>query len=125
MISLRTIVPVALCVALVACTTDADRTKQAELRGKVVAEKWCSECHRVSVDQPSGARAGHMLPQSVGAPSFMAVADMPNVDHAYLEGLSSEFFNPMPAFRLAPQDHEDVIAYILSLKGQLGDQAPR
>jgi hypothetical protein len=60
-----------------------------------------------------------MLPQSVGAPSFMAIADMPNVDRTYLNGLSSEFFNPMPAFRLAPQDHEDVITYILSLKGQL------
>lgn len=49
----------------------------------------------------------------------MEVAENPHADRAYLRGLASEFYFPMPAFHLKDADQEDVISYILSLKGQL------
>jgi len=49
----------------------------------------------------------------------MEIAEYPNVDRAYLRGLASEFYFPMPAFHLKETDQEDVISYILSLRGQI------
>jgi mono/diheme cytochrome c family protein len=84
--------------------------------GRQVAMEWCSECHRISSDQPSGARPGHVLPPPVEAPSFMAVAERPYADRQYLAEFVSELHLPMPTFRLSPQEKEDVIAFILSLR---------
>jgi hypothetical protein len=45
--------------------------------GKQIAADWCSECHRIAPDQPSGMRRGHVLPPPVEAPSFMQIAEKP------------------------------------------------
>ena len=98
--------------AVASCTlfqTEADR-------GRYVAEKWCSECHRVAPDQPSGVRVGHVLPPSVEAPSFMAIAGLPDTTADSLAHFIDELHLPMPTFRLSEDERRQVIAYILSLK---------
>ena len=118
MASYRSLIPLAVCLALCACSSPEEQHREAVVRGHAIAEKWCSECHRISTDQPSGSRAGHILPPPVNAPSFMEVAERPNIDRDYLNGLAHEFYTPMPTFRLPKNEQEDVMTYILSLKGQ-------
>ena len=84
--------------------------------GHDIAEQWCSECHRVAPDDPSGMRPGHILPPQVVAPSFMDIAARPEVDDAWLHRFTSDIHLPMPIFRLDDHEREFVIAYILSLK---------
>lgn len=85
-------------------------------RGEYVAVKWCSECHRVGPDQPSGMRPGHVLPPLVQGPSFMEIAARPAMTAAWLDGFMSEPHLPMPAYRLREDERRTLIAYILSLK---------
>lgn len=87
-----------------------------ERQGREIADRWCSECHRVSSDQPSGSRPGHILPPPMHAPSFMEVANRPGVDAASLRRFMTELHLPMPTFRLSETEREQVIRYILSLK---------
>ena len=102
-----------LCL-LVACGTPG----RDVARGRAVAERWCAECHRVAVDQPSGSRAGHIVPPPLEAPSFMEVAAHPEVDASYLRSFMTELHLPMPTYRLDNTEREAVIDYILSLKPQ-------
>ena len=88
-------------------------------RGRYVAERWCSECHRVAPDQPSGMRAGHVLPPPVNAPSFMAIAARPGTTRASLARFIGELHLPMPTYRLSETERREVIAYILSLKADV------
>src|SRR5579863_6082919 len=85
-------------------------------RGQYVATKWCSECHRIAPDQPSGMRPGHILEPSVGAPSFMDIAARPGVSATSLDHFLSDVHLPMPTYRLSEDERRTVIAYILSLK---------
>jgi mono/diheme cytochrome c family protein len=85
-------------------------------RGRAVADRWCTECHRIAADQPSGSRAGHILPPPVDAPSFMAIAARPGIDAASLRHFMADFHLPMPTYQLSAAEQESVIAYILSLK---------
>jgi mono/diheme cytochrome c family protein len=102
-------------IGLAACAEDGGSSAAAR-RGREVADRWCSECHRVVPDQPSGAWPGHTLPPPVNAPSFMAVAARPYADAHYLASFLSELHLPMPTFRLSPAEKADVVAYILALK---------
>ena len=119
MIQFRTSMPIAVLLALSACSSPEQQNRESVVRGHAIAEKWCSECHRIARDQPSGSRAGHILPPPVQAPSFMEIADRQTVDRRYLFELAHEFYTPMPTFRLPDNEQADVMAYILSLKGQL------
>jgi mono/diheme cytochrome c family protein len=85
-------------------------------RGHELAEHWCSECHRVSPSDPTGTRAGHVLPPQVAAPDFAAVARKPYADRAYLERFTGELHLPMPIYRLSEAERRDIVAYILTLK---------
>ena len=84
--------------------------------GHALAERWCSECHRVSPSDSSGMRAGHIMPPPVAAPDFAVVARRPGVDAAGLERFTGELHLPMPIYRLSPAERQDIVAYILTLK---------
>ena len=118
MVRARMLVLWAVWVALSGCQSDHERLAEASATGKATDKLWCSECHRVSPDQPSGARAGHTLPPPVIAPSFMAVANRPGIDADQLREFVSTLHLPMPTFRLSPAEQEDVITYILTLREQ-------
>jgi mono/diheme cytochrome c family protein len=107
-----------ICAILVALALDGCALFQTEAeRGEYVAVKWCSECHRVGPDQPSGMRPGHVLPPPVAAPSFMTVAARPEVTAAWLDRFMREPHLPMPAYRLRDDERQTLITYMLSLKG--------
>ena len=102
-------------ISVIGCAlfqTDSDR-------GRYVAEKWCSECHRVAPDQPSGMRAGHILPPPITAPSFMAIAARADTTADSLARFIGELHLPMPTYRLSETERREVIAYILSLKSEV------
>lgn len=86
------------------------------IRGREVADSWCAECHRVSPDQPTGTRRGHVLPPPLTAPSFMTIAEQPGADAAQLRDFMADLHLPMPTYRLSIAEKEDVIAYILTLR---------
>lgn len=114
---LRASLLAAACVlAAVAGCTGAPQTAGDPGKGHALAEHWCSECHRVSPTDPSGARAGHILPPQVEAPDFAAVANRAGADRAYLERFTGELHLPMPIYRLTDSERQDIVAYILTLK---------
>jgi mono/diheme cytochrome c family protein len=85
-------------------------------RGRKVADTWCSECHRVAPDEPSGARPGHTMGPPVVAPSFMDVAARPYTTADSLDHFLADLHLPMPTYRLSDGERREVIAYILSLR---------
>ena len=112
----RASLPVALCALLgLAGCTGGERLGGDPVQGHALAEHWCSECHRVAPTDPSGARAGHILPPAVEAPDFAAVARRPYADRAYLERFAGELHLPMPIYRLSESERQDIVAYILTL----------
>jgi len=111
-------ITLALCLPLAACMMPDRAGSDSVRRGHAVARQSCSGCHQVARDQSPPALAPGR-PAWSRAPSFMEIAEYPNVDRAYLRGLASEFYFPMPAFHLKETDQEDVISYILSLRGQI------
>jgi mono/diheme cytochrome c family protein len=104
-----------LALAIVGCAS-ADRGSGEPPRGHALAERWCSECHHVSPQDPTGMRAGHVLAPSVTAPDFAQIAQRPYADEAYLERFMGELHLPMPIYRLSQSERSDLVAYILSLK---------
>jgi mono/diheme cytochrome c family protein len=110
---------VATALATVGCQTVESPAK----RGHKIAEQWCAECHRVSPDDPSGARAGHILPSSMPGPAFMTISKQPGTDARSLRHFMDELHLPMPIYRFRPNEQDDIISYILSLKTEAGTPA--
>ncbi|MFZ5691943.1 MAG: c-type cytochrome [Pseudomonadota bacterium] len=73
-----------------------------------LAEAWCSECHAV---QPE--RAGGLL----RAPSFADVAKRPGTTPLSLNVFLRSNHDNMPNLILKRDEADDIVAYILSLKG--------
>jgi mono/diheme cytochrome c family protein len=106
------LLPVAAVALLGACSMfQSDASK-----GRTIADQWCAECHRVAADQPSGSRAGHILPPPVEAPNFMSIAARAEVDADELRHFMAELHLPMPTYRLSADEQDSLIRYILSLR---------
>lgn len=115
--------PYLLAAAAIAVAASACRSVESPVeRGQQIAEQWCTECHRVSPNDPSGARPGHILPPSMPGPTFMTIADRPGTDAQALRHFMNELHLPMPTYRFRPAEQDDIIAYILSLKAPAGRQ---
>jgi mono/diheme cytochrome c family protein len=71
------------------------------------AEMWCSGCHPVALRV---ARTGGI------APDFGTIADRPETNAQTLKAFLDSSHQLMPNFRLTPEEANDVIAYILSLR---------
>ena len=77
-------------------------------RGERFAEHWCSACHGVKPSQGS---------PKPGAPSFSQLAADPSVSAASLRDfLMTTPHMAMPKLKLRPQDMDNVVGYILSLR---------
>jgi mono/diheme cytochrome c family protein len=79
-------------------------------RGRAIAEAWCIECHEVVPDVRE--------PSITDAPPFQAVADDPAATEMALRAFLQTPHAAMPDLRPTPAEANDLIAYILSLKGQ-------
>jgi mono/diheme cytochrome c family protein len=76
--------------------------------GQQLAQQWCSSCHAVDA-KPTQANDA--------APSFLAIAKMPSTTSLSLQAWLQTPHPVMPNLQLTQPQIDDVLAYILSLKG--------
>ena len=75
--------------------------------GQSLAEKWCTECHVV--------RAGRLGP-NLSAPTFQELAAEPSITEYSLRALLRSPHETMPQITFTPDQLDDIVGYILSLK---------
>jgi len=80
------------------------------VRGQLYAKKTCSGCHAVLADD--------LLSPVSEATDFVTVANTPGMTRTALTVWLQTPHPTMPNLVIEPQDKDDVIAYILSLKGE-------
>lgn len=78
--------------------------------GRRMAETWCANCHRIAPGGPG--------PATDAAPAFAAVAAMPSTTELSLRAFLQSSHRNMPNYQLALDQTDNVIAYILSLRGR-------
>jgi mono/diheme cytochrome c family protein len=78
-------------------------------RGKILSQQWCSQCHGVDVNQSS---------ENPKAPSFSAIAIEPSATEYSLRTFLRIPHPTMPNFIIKPDDIDDIVGYIVSLKPQ-------
>ena len=100
---------VAVLLGLLALTASARAENKPgnAAEGQRFAEMWCSGCHPVAL---RAARTGGI------APDFGTIAERPETSAQALKVFFNSSHPLMPNFQLAPDEADDVIAYILSLK---------
>ena len=96
-----------LAVSMFATCCVGGSAKAASSRGEILSQQWCSRCHAVEPGQPS---------PNPKAPAFSAIAAEPSATeyslHVYLQTTHAT----MPNFRIDPDDIDDIVSYIRSLK---------
>jgi cytochrome c len=75
--------------------------------GKELAEKWCAECH--------STRPGRLSPNSA-APTFPELAAEPSITAYSLRAFLRSPHESMPQITFTPDQMDDIVDYILSLK---------
>ena len=75
--------------------------------GQNLAGKWCSECHGIRADRLSSNRA---------APTFPELAAEPSITEYSLRALLRSPHETMPHITFTPDQMDDIIEYIMSLK---------
>lgn len=99
---------VAAALPFAAAWAEGDTT--VETAGRDLALKWCAECHLVDKSQTQAP--------SDAVPSFYAVADHASTTETGLKAfLMSPHKKQMPNFTLTREQIDDLVAYILSLRG--------
>ena len=76
--------------------------------GRRLAERWCSSCHLLDA---GGTRPGS------DAPTFRQVAQLPSTTALALRAFLRTTHGGMPDIVLTPAETDDLIAFIMSLKG--------
>lgn len=77
--------------------------------GAKLAQAWCSECHAVAAKTGAGERRG---------PDFVEIANRAKTTALSLNVFLRSNHDNMPNFIVARGDADDIVAYILSLKGK-------
>jgi cytochrome c len=75
--------------------------------GSRLAESWCGACHVVA---PRRVQPGD------AAPSFQAIAKLDSTSALSLKVFLRTSHQDMPNYQLTPEEADNIIAYILSLK---------
>lgn len=78
--------------------------------GRAIAERWCSSCHLVS-PRPVG-------PVGDGAATFQSIADRASTTALSLRVFLQSPHGQMPDLTLDRNETDDLISYILSLRGR-------
>jgi mono/diheme cytochrome c family protein len=77
--------------------------------GQQLAQKWCSDCHAVGAEKAEAHGP---------VPSFLSIAEMPSTTSISLHAFLQTSHERMPNLQLTQTQIDDVVAYILSLKGK-------
>ena len=94
------------CAALIAAPAVAQESGNTDA-GRRLAENWCGKCHVVA---PRSIRSGD------AASSFQAIANLEFTTALSLKVFLRTSHQDMPNFQLTPEETDDIIAYVLSLK---------
>lgn len=99
-------------LGLATITLDAEAQSMGDATaGGRFALQVCTPCHIVASNQ--------LAPQRLAiAPSFAAIANIPAMTEMALHAFLSSPHPSMPNLILQPQEQDDVIAYILSLRAR-------
>lgn len=87
--------------------------------GLVLAQEYCSACHRVSAEQAPPPRvivSDGVTTEEYEAPSFSQIAARPGRDADYLRTYIQAPHYPMREQMFIPEELEQIVIYILSLK---------
>jgi mono/diheme cytochrome c family protein len=103
----RTALRVGLVVALSIVLAPAASNSADLVAGRSLAEKWCAQCHGVRADR---------LGPNLSAPTFPELAAEPSITEYSLRALLRAPHETMPQITLTPDEMEDIVGYILSLK---------
>jgi cytochrome c len=110
--------------ALVSATAAARADGLPEGAGQALAQDYCSACHRVSAEQAPPSKVTVDTgsgSEEYEAPSFRQVAAKPGRDADYLRTLIQAPHYPMREQLFIPEELEQIVTYILSLKADEGD----
>ena len=77
-------------------------------RGHALAKTWCSSCHQIEA---------HEMTAKDAVPSLASVAAMKSTTALSLQAFLQTPHGNMPDWRLTRQQIDDVVAYILTLRG--------
>ena len=105
--------------------TPAQADASPEDAGRALALDYCSACHRVSSEQvppPKVTVDTGSGSQEYEAPSFRQVATRPGRDANYLRAFIQAPHYPMPEQLFIPEELEQIVNYILSLKAADGGE---
>ncbi|HKM69676.1 MAG TPA: cytochrome c [Stellaceae bacterium] len=89
---------------MLSAPTDAPADPAA---GKTLAEKWCAECHGIRTDR---------LSPNLAAPTFPELAAEPSITEYSLRALLRSPHETMPHITFTPDQMDDIVGYIMSLK---------
>jgi mono/diheme cytochrome c family protein len=77
--------------------------------GQQLAQKWCSDCHAVGAENAEAHGS---------APSFVSIAEMSSTTSIPLHAFLQISHERMANLQLTQTEVDDVVAYILRLKGK-------
>jgi cytochrome c len=75
--------------------------------GHRLADAWCKECHAIEAATPGSANV---------APDFLKIANQPSTTALALKVFLQSSHRNMPNLVIAPDQADDLVSYILSLK---------
>ena len=118
------LVPALICFGVLLAADAAPADAASENSGQDLAKAYCGACHRVSSQDPAKSKllldtGGGM--QEYDVPSFRQIAVRPGRDATYLHTSIMAPHYPMPEQQFLPDELEQIVGYILSLKAEAGD----
>jgi cytochrome c len=96
-----------LTIVVLGVLSRSGEAKADAARGRILSEQQCSQCHRVHPNEASADRK---------APNFPAIAGEPSATEYSLRVFLKTPHPTMPNFMLQPEDIDDLVSYIISLK---------
>ena len=103
----RSAIRVSLAVASSIMLTPAVSRSADLVAGELLAKKWCIQCHGVRADR---------LGPNLSAPTFPELAAEPSITEYSLRALLRAPHKTMPQITLTPDEMEDIVGYVMSLK---------
>ena len=109
---MRVLATMAIGFAILAPTIAQGQTMADPAAGEKLAIEVCAQCHFVDEDQPNIPRAD--------APPFDEIVADPAVTELSLRVFFQTPHRSMPNLQLSQKETDDVIGYLLSLRGRIG-----
>ena len=103
------VILVALAALVVIRLHSANGATMDPAEGHRLAEAWCKTCHVIDIKTTGPANA---------APDFAAVANQPSTTELSLKVFLRSNHHSMPNLILSPDQADDLVTYILTLKGR-------